>query len=399
MDYDIVIVGGGIVGLSAALALRGRYPAGRMAVLEKEPVWARHQTGRNSGVIHSGIYYKPGSLKATMARSGAESMVRFCETHGIAHEVCGKLIVAAAERELPALEHLYERGNANGIRVSRISAAQLREMEPAAAGAAALHVADTGIVDYGQVSRTIAGLLAADDVDLRLGTRVVAIRQDTRGLAVETSEGTVKAKFLVNCAGLHCDRVASMCGVQVPIRIVPFRGEYFTLKPERQHVVRNLIYPVPDPNLPFLGVHLTRTISGHVHAGPNAVLGAKREGYRRSEWSARDLADLSLYAGFWRLAARYWRVGLSEAYRSASKAAFTRSLQRLVPEIRSDDLVPAEPGVRAQAVTGEGKLLDDFLIVDGPSSMHVCNAPSPAATASLEIGGYLANRIIDRIDN
>jgi len=384
--YDFAVVGGGIVGLATALSLGERAPDARILVLEKENAWAAHQTGHNSGVIHSGIYYKPGSLKARFAREGSRSMVEFCQEHGIDHEVCGKVIVATEPHELPLLENLYERGMANGLHVARITPEELREIEPHVRGLAALRVFSTGIVDYTQVARTYARLVEQRGGDLRLGTRVTGFVDDARGLVVETSRGAFHARYAINCAGLHSDRVARLAGAATGARIVPFRGEYYELRAERRSLVRHLVYPVPDPNFPFLGVHFTRMIGGGVHAGPNAVLGTKREGYRKTDFDARDFAEVMTFPGFWKLARRHWREGGREVARSLSKAAFVRSLQRLVPELQADDVVPAHAGVRAQALLGDGRLVDDFLIVPGRRSIHVCNAPSPAATASLEIG-------------
>ncbi len=397
MKYDIAIIGGGILGLSTGVALRQSFPDARIAVLEKETGVATHQTGRNSGVIHSGIYYKPGSLKAKMARDGARAMVQFCRKHNITHEMCGKLIVATHPNELPLMEVLYERGLANGVTVTKISPQELKEIEPQAAGIAALKVADTGIVSYGQVSETFAGLLRESGADVLLGARLRKIINRNDGVVLETSKDPIEARFLVNCAGLHCDRVAEMAGAEAGIRIIPFKGEYYSLKPGKRDLVRGLIYPVPDPNFPFLGVHLTRMINGEVHAGPNAVLGFKRESYRKLSFNMRDAADIATYGGFWRLAAKYWRMGASEMARSLSKEKFTQSLQRLVPAIQSDDLIVSAPGVRAQAVRSDGGLVDDFLIIPGPNAVHVCNAPSPAATASIEIGQYIAAQVCERL--
>ena len=391
--YDVAIIGGGIVGLAVALAISERYPAARLVVLEKEAGWAAHQSGRNSGVIHSGVYYKPGSFKARFAHDGNRSMRRFCEQHGIAHEICGKVIVATTPRELPLLERLYERGHANGLALRRLAPAELREIEPHCAGLAALQVPSTGIVDYRAVAATYARLVAERGGELRLGIAVQALRVGGSGVELDTGGDTVEARFLVNCAGLHSDRIARMAGATVDARIVPFRGEYYELKPERRGLVKHLIYPVPNPDFPFLGVHFTRMIGGDVHAGPNAVLSLKREGYRKRDISLRDARDAITYPGFLRLARANWREGIYEIVRSLSKAAFVRSLQRLIPEVQSDDLVPSTAGVRAQAVLRDGRLVDDFLIVPSPRALHVVNAPSPAATASLEIGRYVAAQL------
>jgi L-2-hydroxyglutarate oxidase len=393
MKYEFVIVGGGIVGLSTGMALTRRFPTARLLVLEKESAWACHQTGHNSGVIHSGIYYRPGSLKARFAREGNRSMIAFCREHGLEHAICGKVIVATEDRELPQMESLYERGKANSLDVTRIGPQELREREPHVSGLAAIRVASAGIVNYRQVAETFAALLCRQDAEMRLDTEVENIAPGADGVTVETNSATFQARFLINCAGLFSDRIARMAGAKTDVQIVPFRGEYYTLKPERRFLVRSLIYPVPNPDFPFLGVHFTRMIGGEVHAGPNAVLSLKREGYHKTDMSLRDALAVAAYGGFWRLAARHWQEGLQEAFRSFSKAAFVRSLQRLIPEIREDDLLPSEAGVRAQALLRDGRLVDDFLIVSGQNSLHVCNAPSPAATASIEIGRYIAEQL------
>ena len=392
-DFEFVVVGGGIVGLAVALALRERDPSARLAVIEKEPCWAGHQTGRNSGVIHSGIYYKPGSLKAKLCREGNRGMVEFCREHGIPHEVCGKVIVATKPAEIPLLDRLFERGLANGLSVRRLDQSQVRELEPHVTSLCGLHVPTTGIVDYAAVSSKLAELIEATGAELRLGTKVQAFHPRGKETVLETSGGALAGRCIINCAGLHSDRVARLAGTKPEARIVPFRGEYYELKPERRGLVRNLIYPVPDPEFPFLGVHFTRMIDGSVHAGPNAVLSFKREGYHRTSFNLRDFIDTISYPGFWKLAARHARSGLEEMRRSFSKKAFVRSLQQLVPDVREEDLVPSEAGVRAQALRPDGALVDDFLIIQGPNSVHVCNAPSPAATASLEIGRYVAAQL------
>jgi L-2-hydroxyglutarate oxidase len=394
--YDIAILGGGIVGLATGLALSRNVPHARLLILEKESAWGYHQTGHNSGVIHSGIYYTPGSLKARLARDGNRAMVAFCQEHGIPHEVCGKVIVATEEAELPLLERLYERGIANGLEVCQMSAEALRAREPHVNGLAGLLVPSAGITDYQQVARTYARLLEEHGSELRLNARVTKLIPSAEGIALVTNDATFEAGFLVNCAGLHSDRVARMAGVSPPARIVPFRGEYYTLTPKRRDLVKHLIYPVPNPDFPFLGVHFTRMINGEVHAGPNAVLSLKREGYHKSDISLADFAEVATFPGFWRMAARNWREGAQEMVRSLRKAAFVRSLQRLIPEVQAEDLTPTEAGVRAQALLPNGKLVDDFLIVPGPNSIHVCNAPSPAATASLEIGRYIAAKIAEQ---
>jgi L-2-hydroxyglutarate oxidase len=392
-EFDYIVIGGGIVGLATAWTILERRPRARIAVLEKEDAWARHQTGRNSGVIHSGIYYKPGSLKAKLCREGNRRLVKFCNDHGIQYEVCGKVIVATTESELPLLNNLYGRGIANGLAVQRLSAPQVKEIEPHVHCLGGIQVPSTGIVDFAAVCRKLAVLVAGRGGELRLGTKVIAFQANSHRALLETSKGAFAARWIVNCAGLHSDRVAKLGGARPGARIVPFRGEYYELKPDRRMLVRNLVYPVPNPHFPFLGVHFTRMIDGSVHAGPNAVLSLKREGYSRASFDIGDLIDTITYPGFWRLAAKYARTGLEEMHRSISKKAFVGSLQKLIPEITEEDLVPGEPGVRAQALRPDGGLVDDFLIVNGPSAIHVCNAPSPAATASLEIGRYIAEQI------
>lgn len=391
--FDFAIVGGGIVGLATAKALSARYPNASILVVEKEEAWARHQTGHNSGVMHSGIYYRPGSLKARFAREGRRSMIEFCEEHRIQHEVCGKVIVATRPEELPLMEKLAGLGRQNGLSVERISGDALREIEPNVQGLAALRVRDAGIVDYGQVCETFAAKLAAHGATLRLNTLVTGVRQSNDGVMLETPDEALFARYLVNCAGLHCDRVARLSGIDPKIRIVPFRGEYYALRPERRHLVKHLIYPVPNPAFPFLGVHFTRMINGTVEAGPNAVLAFRREGYRKRDVNLRDMSEVIAFPGFWKLCAKYWREGAEEMRRSFSKQAFVRSLQQLIPEIGAQDVVPAAAGVRAQALQADGALVDDFRIIEAPRALHVCNAPSPAATASIEIGRYIAQRV------
>ncbi|HVK04016.1 MAG TPA: L-2-hydroxyglutarate oxidase [Armatimonadaceae bacterium] len=391
--YDFAIVGGGIVGLATGYALARRHPGARLLVVEKEPGWAAHQTGHNSGVLHSGVYYKPGSLKARLAREGGRRMVAFCREHDIAHEICGKVIVAADGAEMARLDALAERGRANGVAALRTDATGLRKIEPHARGGAALVVPEAGIVDYRAVAERLADLLAGHGADLRTGTRVTGLDTHADAVTLRTTGGEFPARFLVNCAGLHSDRVARLGGVDPRLRIVPFRGEYYDLIPERRGLVRALIYPVPNPAFPFLGVHLTRMIDGTVHAGPNAVLALKREGYRKTDADLRDLLETLTYPAFYRLALRHFGEGAKEVWRSLSKAAFVRSLQRLVPEVRAQDVMPAHAGVRAQALADDGTLVDDFALVSGPRAVHVCNAPSPAATASLAIGDAIADEI------
>lgn len=391
--YDYVIVGGGIVGLSTALALSNRYPYAKIACIEKERGWAAHQTGRNSGVIHSGIYYKPGSMKAKLAVKGSRSMIAFSKEHGINHEVCGKVIVATEQGELPRMENLYERGLKNGLDIRKIGLEELHEIEPHVQAIGAIHVPATGIVNYKQVTQTIARLLEEKGAELLLDTAVVNIAEGKDEVVVETNRGTLHAKYFINCAGLHSDRLVKMANIHTDLRIVPFRGEYYELTAEKRHLVKHLIYPVPNPDFPFLGVHLTRMIDGTIHAGPNAVLSLKREGYHKTAFHLKDAVDVLTFQGFWRLAGANLKEGMMEMVRSFHKRSFVRSLQRLVPDITEEDVIPTHAGVRAQALLQDGKLVDDFFLIPGKRSIHVCNAPSPAATASLEIGKVIAAKV------
>lgn len=388
-----VVVGGGIVGLAVAHRLITDRPGDQVTVLEKEAGWAAHQTGHNSGVIHAGVYYKPGSLKATMCRAGSASMVEFCERHGLTYDICGKLIVATDAAELPRLHDLHQRALANGLPARLIDAAEATEHEPHVATVGALHVASTGIVDFGAVCRRLAELLAAGGAELRTETEVTGVANRPDGVVVHTTRGEVVADVLINCAGLHADRISRLAGAPTPVRIVPFRGEYYELVPQRQGLVRGLIYPVPDPQFPFLGVHLTKMIDGTVHAGPNAVLATAREGYSWGRFSPRDVWDELTYRGLWALARRHYRYGLTEVTRSLSKKRFAASLARLVPELTAADIVRAGAGVRAQAILPDGGLVDDFLIVEAERQVHVLNAPSPAATSSLEIARHIVSRL------
>ncbi len=395
-EYDIAIIGGGIIGLATAMKLSARVAAS-LIVLEAEERIATHQTGHNSGVIHSGIYYKPGSLKARNCVAGREELYRFCQDHGIVHEKCGKVIVATHADEMPLLEELERRGNANGVDgVRKLSATELREYEPHVAGLAGLLVAVTGIVNYVEVTQTYARLTAERGGVIWTGARVRRVERRTSEIVLETERGEVRCRHLINCGGLQSDRIARMCGVEPRLQIIPFRGEYYELIPERRSLVRNLVYPVPDSRFPFLGVHFTRAIGGGVEAGPNAVLALKREGYGWRNISARDVVGMVRYGGFWRMALKYWRMGCGEMYRSLSKAAFVRALQRLIPELCADDLKPAGAGVRAQAVDPSGALVDDFRILEDERMIHVLNAPSPGATASLSIGRTVAETAIRR---
>lgn len=395
--YDFIIVGGGIVGLSVGMAIYEKYPNSKVLVLEKEKQWASHQTGHNSGVIHSGIYYKPGSYKARFARQGSQSMVAFCQKHGIDHDICGKVIVATKENELPLLDNLYERGLKNQLNIRKISADELREIEPHVNGLAAIHVPMAGIVNYKQVSEKFAEMIEKNGGDLCLNTEVKHISEGNEGVEVETNNGTYRGRLLINCAGLHSDRIAKLTGYKTEMKIVPFRGEYYMLKPEKRFLVKNLIYPVPNPQFPFLGVHFTRMIDGRVEAGPNAVLSFKREGYKKTDFNLKDFVETMSYKGFWKLASKYMKEGLEEMARSWSKAKFVESLQELIPEIQEADLEPAPAGVRAQALKENGELVDDFHIVHGKKSIHVCNAPSPAATASIQIGKEVVEQLSNHV--
>jgi (S)-2-hydroxyglutarate dehydrogenase len=385
--YNVIIIGGGVVGLGVALEITRRFPRQRLLVLEKESGVARHQSGHNSGVIHSGVYYKPGSLKARLCVAGAAAMVEFCREHGVLHNVCGKVIVATREDELPRLEELRKRGEANGLAGLRlIGPGELREIEPHAAGLRALVVPSTGVTDYALVCEKYAELIAAGGGSVLTSAAATGIRRSQNEITVETPRGAFATDALINCAGLYSDRVSRMAGDEPTAMIVPFRGEYYDLVPERAALVRALIYPVPDPRFPFLGVHFTRRVTGKVDAGPNAILALAREGYRHTDINVRDLASSAAFPGFWRMARQHWRKALGEWHRSLSKAAFVRALQELLPEIREGDLVPGGSGVRAQALKPDGALVDDFQFVPSGKVLHVLNVPSPAATASLLIG-------------
>lgn len=396
---DVVVVGGGIVGLATAYKLLKQHPEKSVVVVEKEPRLAAHQTGHNSGVLHSGVYYKPGSLKAKTAVEGRTAMVRFCEEHGIAHDVCGKVIVATAEDELGRLNDLYERAGHNGIEATMLGPDELAEHEPHAAGIRAVHIPSTGIVDYSQVCETFGRLMVDLGGHVALSTQVESLEDGRdRAVMVKTSNGPVQADLVVNCAGLHSDVVAAHDdGIDDGTHIVPFRGEYYEIHGERRSLVKNLIYPVPDPSFPFLGVHLTRMIDGSIHAGPNAVLALAREGYTWRDISLSQLKDHATDVGLWRLGRKYWKTGAGEVWRSLNKKAFVKALQRLVPEIEADDLTPSEAGVRAQALRPSGDLVDDFAITETRHAVHVLNAPSPAATASLEIASNIVGRVEARL--
>lgn len=390
---DVAIVGGGIVGLATAYRLLQRSPGLTIVVLEKESTVAAHQTGHNSGVLHSGIYYRPGSLRATNCRAGKLAMQAFCEQEAIPFELCGKVIVAVDEAEVSRLQDIFERGQANGVRCELITQSRLREIEPHAAGIAAIHVPEAGIVDYKLVSQRLAQKIAAAGCHVWLNANVTEIHQKGDGVTLASTQGELSCQFLISCGGLWADRVIEMSGMKPEASIVPFRGEYFVLKSEVRHLCRGLIYPVPDPGFPFLGVHFTKMISGGVECGPNAVLAFARDGYRKTDLNLRDLSAALTHSGFLKMAAKHWQTGLGEMWRSWNKKAFVKALQRLVPEIRSDDLIAAPAGVRAQALGKDGKLLDDFVFQESEHIIHVGNAPSPAATASLNIGQLIVDRL------
>ena len=387
----VLIIGGGIVGLATAYRLGERLPDSTITVLEKEPEVGRHQTGHNSGVLHCGLYYKPGSVKARLAVSGIRQMVAFCQENGVAHEICGKLVVAADETEVPRLRALKERGAANGLEGLRwLGREEMREIEPHVGGVAALRVPQEGIVDYAAVCAALVARLKDRGTQVVTSARVTKLRPSGSGWVAETAAGEFAGDYLVNCAGLHCDRVAELAGEHRDVRILPFRGEYYKIRPERQHLVRHLIYPVPDPQFPFLGVHFTRLIHGGIEAGPNAVLAFAREGYRKTDFNARDLFDSLSYGGLWRFLRRYPSMCWYELRRSFSRRLFCQSLQRLVPDIQPGDLATGGSGVRAQAIAPDGDLVQDFRFITRSNALHVLNAPSPAATASLAIGSEIA---------
>lgn len=392
----IGIVGGGILGLATAYNLSQRFPDCTVILLEKETELAQHQTGHNSGVLHSGIYYKPGSLKATNCREGKKAMEAFCAAEGIDYDICGKVIVATNEQELSALQRIYERGQANGVTCAIIDRAHLQELEPAAAGIQAIHVPETGIVNYKQVCQRLAERVRERGGQICTNARVTGIRQQGGQVILQSLAGEFTVGYVVNCAGLHSDRVAALSGTRPAVKIVPFRGEYYEVKPQAQHLCRNLIYPVPDPSFPFLGVHFTRMIEGGVECGPNAVLAFAREGYTKADINMRDLLETLTYPGFLKLAAKYWQTGMGEMWRSFSKAAFVRALQHLIPAIQEKDLEAAPAGIRAQAIAPDGSMVDDFMIHETERFVNVYNAPSPAATSSLNIGRLIVDKLAAR---
>lgn len=395
--YDVAVIGAGIVGLATAMDLLKRRPDLKLVALDKEDHVAAHQTGNNSGVIHAGLYYKPGSMKAKMAVEGAQRMIAFCEEHDLPYDLVGKVVVATTEEELPRLEELYRRGTANGVQgLVKISGEEIKEYEPHTRGLAGLWSPNTGIVDYIAVTEKYAQIVQAAGGEIRLKTEVTGIQERTEELVIETTGNEVHARTLVNCGGLQSDLIAKMTGSTHGLRIVPFRGEYYELTPESQKLVRGLIYPVPDPRFPFLGVHFTKKINGSVEAGPNAVLAFAREGYEKTDFSLGHMVDLLTFPGFWVMGAKYWRMGLGEMYRSWNKKAFVTALQALLPELKMEDVSPGGAGVRAQALDSKGKLLDDFSIVETPRVIHVLNAPSPAATESIVIGEAITDMVLDK---
>jgi (S)-2-hydroxyglutarate dehydrogenase len=394
----VVIIGGGIIGLATAYKLQRLQPRAEVVVLDKEPAVGQHQSRHNSGVLHAGLYYRPGSAKARLTVNGIREMTAFCREHGVAHEICGKLVVAVVEAERPRLRALAERGKANGLKgLELLSPAQMKEIEPHVAGVAALRVPEEGIVDYGRVCTVLSALIQRDGGQVATDTRVHRLSSRSNGWLVDTVRGPFEADFVVNCAGLHADRVLRLSGEAAPVRIVPFRGEYYQIRAERCYLVRHLVYPVPDPAFPFLGVHFTRMIRGGIEAGPNAVLALAREGYSKGQVNLRDLAETLLFPGLWRFLVRHPAMTLAEIHRSLSRSRFAASLARLVPELQPSDLVPGGAGVRAQAMRPDGTLVEDFCFVEGPRALHVVNTPSPAATASLAIGGEIAAQVFSRL--
>lgn len=398
--YDITVIGGGIVGLATALRIKEQKPSLKLLLLEKENEVAKHQTGHNSGVIHSGLYYKPGSLKATNCIRGYQMLIDFCDREGVPYDLCGKIVVATSEDQKPLLRNLYERGLQNGlIKNKMISKAEIREIEPHVTGTEGIWVPYTGIIDYKSVSEKYAECLQKLNGEIRFGEKIVDIKNRNTHSEVVSATGKIfETKLIVNCAGLYSDKIAQLTQPEnIKVRIIPFRGEYYKLVPEKQHLVKNLIYPVPDPNFPFLGVHFTRMIEGGVEAGPNAVFAFRREGYHKTDLNFQELMESLAWPGFRKVATKYWKTGMGEYYRSFSKAAFTKALQGLIPEIQSEDLVPGGAGVRAQACDYDGGLLDDFSIIENKNAINICNAPSPAATSSLSIGQTVSERVLARI--
>lgn len=391
--YDIIIIGGGIIGCAVAMALQ-KDSDFKILIIEAEDKLAAHQTGNNSGVIHSGLYYKPGSLKAKNCTDGRKLLYNFCEEHNIKFEKCGKLVIAVNENEIKSLNDLYERGIANGLEgLKKLAAVELKDYEPHVIGAAGLLVPQTGIVDFLLVTNTYAKIIKENGGGIETDCKFLSINRKGKELILRTSRGNIKSKFLVNCGGLYSDRIAKTCGVNPGLEIIPFRGEYYKLTDEKEHLVKNLIYPVPDPKFPFLGVHFTRMINGGIEAGPNAVLAFKREGYNKTDFSFKDVSRMLTYPGFWKMVSKYYKMGFGEFYRSFSRKAFVKALQKLVPDVQLDDITKSGAGVRAQALEPNGKLVDDFRIAEAERMVHVLNAPSPAATASISIGNRIAKMV------
>ena len=398
-QYDVVVVGGGIIGLATSMKLTQDFPNLKVAVLEKEKEVAQHQTGHNSGVIHAGIYYAPGSQKANFCSTGGKLLRDFCDEYGIAYDMCGKLIVATDDSEVPQLEELFKRGTENGAQGLRmVNQEEIKDIEPYSAGVKAILSPNTGIIDYFEVSQAYATRMRENGGDLLTNVEVISIENKDNLVYINTTSGTVVAKYVLNCAGLHADTVARMMGVDVGVKIVPFRGEYFSIIPEKEHMVKGLIYPVPDPSMPFLGVHFTRRINGSVEAGPNAVLAFAREGYKKTDVNLKDTLGTLSYSGFWKMSAKYWKVGMHEQYRSLVKGVFVKSLQKLMPEITGDDLGDPGAGVRAQVIDSNGGLLQDFAIEASANAIHVLSAPSPGATSSLTISEYIVDLAQESFD-
>jgi L-2-hydroxyglutarate oxidase len=394
---DIIIIGGGIVGLATALKIKQKNAKLSVLLLEKEEKLAQHQTGNNSGVIHSGVYYKPGSLKAKNCIDGYNQLLKFCDKEDVPYELCGKVIVATDKSELPTLSMIEERGFQNGLQnLKRLTKEEVKEHEPYINGIAGIHVPQTGIIDYTAVSLKYAEKFQEFGGEISLGQKVTNIQEKNGITTIITNKGSFDTKLVVNCAGLYSDKIAKLTSEKLDLKIIPFRGEYFMIKPEKQYLIKNLVYPVPDPNFPFLGVHFTRMINGGIEAGPNAVLAFKREGYRKSLFNLVELGESLAWPGFQKVGAKYWKTGFGEMYRSFSKSAFTTALKKLLPDITEDDLTPGGAGVRAQACDRNGGLIDDFLILEEKNAINVCNAPSPAATSSLSIGDHVSDLALKR---
>ena len=398
-QYDVVVVGGGIIGLATSMKLTQDFPNLKVAVLEKEEEVAQHQTGHNSGVIHAGIYYAPGSQKANFCSTGGKLLRDFCDEYGIAYDMCGKLIVATDDSEVPQLEELFKRGTENGAEDLRmVDQEEIKDIEPYSAGVKAILSPNTGIIDYFEVSQAYGTRMRENGGDLLTNVEVISIENKDNLVYINTTSGMFAAKYVLNCAGLHADTVARMMGVDVGVKIVPFRGEYFSIIPEKEHMVKGLIYPVPNPNMPFLGVHFTRRINGSVEAGPNAVLAFAREGYKKTDVNLKDTFETLSYPGFWKMSAKYWKVGMHEQYRSLVKGVFVKSLQKLMPEITGDDLGVPGAGVRAQVIDANGGLLQDFAIEASANAIHVLSAPSPGATSSITISEYIVDLAQESFD-